>query len=228
MRYSDSIMKRFFVIVAFVLGLLALVGIGAALWLDSVRPRLDEEQVRAAVWATLERESPAAFLVTGRLELTATTRVSNSKVLLPGLIGLDLGTTQATVRVPGTVSYGFEVDSLKPEMVRFLEDGAIEVSLPPLAVYSVEADLSRLEVETQRGWARAGSQEEEVERRALTIVEGAMRRQALSHLRSSYQPRINTARALERLLEPTLLGLGMADPEFRFRLGEDLVIMPTG
>jgi hypothetical protein len=113
-------------------------------------------------------------------------------------------------------------------MVRLLDDGAVELRLPALAVYAVEVDLGRLEVETERGWARLESEEEDVEQRALTFVEGAMRRQAVSHLRTSYQPRINAGRALERLLGPALRGLGMTDPEFRVRLGDDLVILPSG
>lgn len=224
----DTTMRRILIFVGATMALLALLALGAVLWLSRATPQLTEQQVRDALFTTIERESPQAFLVTGRLEMTVTTRVENSKVLLPGLIDLNLGTTRATVRVPGRVSYGFEVDSLRPEMVRLREDGVIEIELPPLAVYSAAADLSRLEVETSRGWARAGSMADEVERRALTIVEGAMRRQAISHLSTSYQPRINAARALERLLEPALRGLGMADPEFHFRLADDLIIRPTG
>lgn len=211
-----------------VLAALAALAVGAGLWIARSAPQLTEDQVRAAAFTAIESESPAAFLVTGRLGLNVTTRVENSKVFLPGLIGLDLGTTRATVRVPGRVSYGFEVDSLKPEMIRMMEDGVIQIELPPLAVYSAEADLSQLEVETSRGWARAGSIEDAVERRALTIVEGAMRRQAVSHLRTSYQPRVNTARAMERLLQPALRGLGMEEPVIRFRLGDDVVVLPAG
>lgn len=223
--------RRFLVFIGITLVVLAVLAIGAKRWLSSKVPsvpQITEQQVQEAFFTAIERESPAAFLVTGRLQMNVTTRVENSKVLLPGLIGLNMGTTRATVRVPGRASYGFEVDSLRPEMVRMLQDGTIEIELPPLAVYSTEADLGRLEVETERGWARAGSLEDEVERRALAIVEGAMRRQAVSHLRTSYQPRVNAARALERLLEPALRGLGMEDPELRFKLGGTLVILPTG
>ena len=63
------------------------------------------DELRSTLFATLTRESPEAFLVTGRLEMTVTTRVANSKVLLPGWVDLDLGTTRATVRVPGTVPF---------------------------------------------------------------------------------------------------------------------------
>lgn len=220
--------KRILIFVAVGLAALAALAVGAGLWLVRSTPQLTEEQVRGAMFTAIESEAPAAFLVTGQLGMNVRTRVENSKVLLPGLIGLNLGTTRATVRVPGRVSYGFEVDSLKPEMVRMLEDGVIQIELPPLAVYSTEADLGQLEVETSRGWARAGSLEDAVERRALEIVERAMRQQAVSHLRTSYQPRVNTARALERMLRPALRGLGMEDPVFRFRLGEDVVVLPGG
>lgn len=189
-------------------------------------PRLTEDQIRRALYTTIERESAQAFLVTGRLDVTATTRVENTKIFLPGIVSLDMGTVRSTVRVPGRVSYGFEVDSLRPDMVRMLEDGTIEVELPPLAVYAVEPNLSRMEVETERGWARLGGTGDQVERQAIAIVEGAMRRQGLAHLRGSYQSRINAARALQRLLTPALKGLGMEEPRFRFRLGEDIVVEP--
>lgn len=204
--------------------------LGAAVY-TAVRlgvPRLSNDQVREALFTTLESEAPEAFLVTGRIDLTATTRVENTKVFLPGLLDLDLGTNRATVRVPGRVSYGFPVDSLRPEMVRMLEDGTIEVELPRLSVYSVEPRLAALEVETARGWARMGSEQDAVERRAVAIVERAMRQQAEAHLRASYQSRINTARALVRMLTPALKGLGMEAPRFRFRIDEDLVVEPTG
>lgn len=219
-------MRRALIVVASAV-LVLVAGLFLVLRLD-VPSLLTEHQVRDALFTRIQQEAPEAFLITGRLELTAQTQVENSKVLLPGIVGLDLGTSRATVRVPGRVSYGFEVDSLRPEMVRMLEDGTIEVDLPALGVYSVEPDLRGLEIETERGWARLGSSEDQVERRALAIVEGAMRRQALAHLRSSYQSRINAARALERLLTPALKGLGMEDPRFRFRLGEDIVVEPRG
>ncbi len=226
--------QRLLVFLGIMAAIMAGLAMGVSRWVaDSLPsapgiPQITEQQVREAMYTALERESAAAFLVTGQLKMNVTTRVENSKVLLPGVIGLNLGTTRATVRVPGRVSYGFEADSLRPEMVRMLDDGTIQVEIPALAVYSAEADLSRLEVETTRGWARIGSQEGRVERRALSIVETAMRRQALSHLRTSYQPRVNAARALERILVPALRGLGMEDPQLRFRLADDLVVLPTG
>jgi len=120
---------------------LVLVAVAAGAFLLGTT-RVTERQVREAVFATLERESPEAFLITGRLELTVTTLIEDSRVLLPGVIGLNLGTARATVRVPGRVSYGFAADSLRPDMIRMTEAGVVEVELPPLQVYSAEPDLA--------------------------------------------------------------------------------------
>lgn len=191
-------------------------------------PSVTEAEVRDAFFTSIQQEAAEAFLVTGRLDLTATTRVENTKTLLPGLLDLDLGTTSATVRVPGRVSYGFPIDSLRPSMVQMLEDGTIQVELPSLEIYSVEPRLSALEVETTRGWARLGSEEDAVERRAVAIVERAMRQQGRAHLRTSYTSRVNTAKAMERMLTPVLEGLGMEAPRIRFRIGGELVVEPRG
>lgn len=207
---------------------LAALIVGIALILMLRGPVLTEREVRQAVFSAIERESPEAFVVTGRLELTVTTRIEDSRILLPGIVGLDLGTARATVRVPGRVSYGFPADSLRPEMVRLTENGVIEVELPELLIYSAEPDLAAMEVETRRGWARLPGAEAEAERQAIGVIEGAFRRQGAAHLSSSYQPRINSARALQRLLSPALQGLGMDAPSFRFRVGDDLMVEPSG
>lgn len=191
-------------------------------------PAVSEREVQRAVFTAIERESAESFLVTGSLEITATTLIEDTRVLLPSVVGLDLGTARARVRVPGRVSYGFSADALRPEMVGFTGEGVIELELPPLEIYSVEPDLTALEVETDRGWARLPGAQAEAERQAIAIIEGALRRQATVHLNSSYQPRINSARALQRLLSRALQGLGMADPVFRYHLGEGLTVEPSG
>jgi hypothetical protein len=198
--------------------LLLVAALGIALW--ARRPHLTEEQVRETIWSTIQREAPAAFLVTGWIEVTAVTRVANTRTLLPGIIGLDLGTTSANVRVPGRISYGFDVGKLKPEMIRLLDDGVIEVDVPQPVIWSVEPNLSQLEVETQRGWARlSAATQDQVRDRALSLVQGALAQQGQAHLQSSSQPGINTADALDSLLRPVLVAAGMDDPELRFRIG---------
>lgn len=211
----------------FLVALLAVAVVVVGTWFLG-GPGLTQRQVRDAIFTAIEREEPEAFLVTGRIHVNVTTRIEDSRVLLPGIVGLDLGTARATVRIPGRVSYGFPVDSLRPEMVQLTPDGVIELHLPTLTVYSAEPDLSALEVRTERGWARLPGAATDVERRAIAVIEGALRRQGMAHLSSSYRPRINSARALQRLLRPALQGLGMDDPVFRFRLGDELFVEPSG
>lgn len=201
-------------------GVLLLVGtIGLYLW--SARPRVSETEVRDMVFSTIQRETPESFLVTGSLEVTATTRVENTRTLLPGIVGIDLGTTSATVRVPGRVSYGFDVRQLTPAMIRLLPGDTIEVLVPDPVIYSVEPNLEQMEVETRRGWLRISRETtEQVRGRAIQLVQQTMRAQGNAHLGGSSQPRINTADALYDMLRPVLIAAGMENPHIRFRIGD--------
>jgi hypothetical protein len=110
-------------------------------------------------------------------------------------------------------------------MIRVLEDGTIEVDVPPPVVYAVEPDLNRMEVETTVGWARTQSGSgRRVEQRAIGSLQSALRTQGADHLEASTQPRINTARALRATIVPILEGAGWDDPHLRFHLGDDLVL----
>ncbi|HEX6134620.1 MAG TPA: DUF4230 domain-containing protein [Longimicrobiales bacterium] len=200
-------------------GMLLLIGtVGLFLW--SNRPRLSHTEIRDLVYSTIQRETPESFLVTGAIEVTATTRVANTRTLLPGIIDFDLGTTSATVRVPGRISYGFDLRRLTPEMIRISGDTLIDVEVPEPAVYSVEPNLEQMEVETQRGWARISTRtREEVRDRAVELVQATLRAQGEAHLRNSSQPRINTADALYHMLHPVLAAAGMTKAQLRFRIG---------
>lgn len=198
--------------------LLILGTLGLYLW--SQRPRLTESEIRDIVYSTIQRETAESFLVTGSIEVTAATRVENTRTFLPGIVGLDLGTTSATVRIPGRISYGFDVRNLTPSMIRVVGDSVVEVTVPEPVVYSVEPNLEQMEVETRRGWARISlSTVDEVRTRAIVLAQRTLRAQGESHLRSSSQPRINTADALYEMLHPVLVAAGMPDPELRFRIG---------
>jgi len=133
------------------------------------------------------------------------------------------------VRVPGRVAYGFDVSQLRAEQIRVRPDGLIEVSLPVLAVYSAEPYLGQLEVKTEAtGWMQFfGSQEQAAEREALRGVRDALRRQGQVRLDTATQPRVNTAKALEKLLRPVLVAAGVSNPRFRFEIGDELVMLPT-
>lgn len=192
------------------------------------RPALTEEEIRRAVVTTIQSEAQASFFVTGVLRITAESTVENTEYLLPQSFRLNLGTTQARVRMPGHVSYGFDVRSLRPEAIRLTDDGIVEVTLPDLSPYSVETDVGAMEIHTSStGWQRWTLTDEEREAivgQALQSAQAALRKQAAEHLETATQPRINTAEALQLLLKPVLQAAGMSDPQFRFQIGPRIVM----
>ncbi len=221
--------RRVWIFAALAAALVCL-GIAAAVVLFwKAAPRLTEEQIEDVVLTTIRQESPAAVLVTGYLDMSATVTVASTRVLFPDLGGIDLGDTRTTIRVPGRVTYGFDVSALNAEAIRLAEGGAVEVSMPALRVVSVAPDLARLEVQTKVGWARSreGSGKR-VEREALRLVQESLRTQAERHLATSTQPKVNTAHALEKMLAPPLRAAGVAAPRFRFFLTPELLLEPKG
>jgi len=202
-----------------------------------------ESEVRRTVITTVQEEAPASFLVTGTLDVSATVQVDSSQFLTPdwvtfvlertqpAVLSLLQGASQSRVRVPGRVSYGFDVRSLTPEMIAVGDDGVVAVDLPELSVHSVEPDLSRLQIRTTtEGWMRVFPSDTpaDVRRQALADVRGAFEAQAERRLRTATQPRVNTARALEKMLTPSLQAAGISDPEFRIRIGDRLSLQPEG
>ena len=211
--------------------------VAVLLWL--LRPRFREAEVQRTVIATLQQEAPASFLVTGTLQITITEEVERSEQLFPTLFlllrqaqpswpGWNQATARATVRVPGRISYGFDVSALTPDQIRVRESGLVEVRLPELRVHAAEPFLEQLEVKTEStGWMRLfGSKEDEVEREALAGVRETLRQQGEARLAQATQPRVNTARALEKLLRPVLIAAGVQNPQFRFEIGDEIVMEP--
>ncbi|HUF49395.1 MAG TPA: DUF4230 domain-containing protein [Longimicrobiales bacterium] len=200
---------------------LFVIALFAMLW--QLRPRLTDEEARTLVLGALQRETRESFVVTGALELTVTTRVRNTRRLLPGMLDVNVGSVETTVRAPGRVSYGFPLNELRAEAIQLFGD-TIEVVVPSPRVYSVEPELSQLEIETESGWLRLRqSTRDEVQQRAVELVQTTLRAQANQHLRDSAQPRINTASALDDLLRPVLRASGMRDPVFRFIIDRQLI-----
>lgn len=224
---------------AIAIGLLIglLMAVAVAWW----QQRPSEATVRRTVVTTIQDEAPASFLVTGTLDMTIRVQVDSAQYLTPdwltfvvrqtqpSVLPLLQGSSQTQIRVPGTVSYGFDVRDLTPSMVSLERNELVAVDLPALSVYSVEPDLTKLRVRTQaRGWMRILSSDahEEVRQQALAAVKEAFHHQAERRLASATQPRINTARALEAMLTPPLRAAGVSSPQFRIRVGEDLVMTP--
>lgn len=222
-------------------GVLAGLLLAGALLLWGRKP--SDATLRRTVVTTIQDEAPASFLVTGTLDVTVTVRVDSAQYLTPSWLTYLLERTQPSalpllqggaethVRVPGTVSYGFDVRGLDSSMIAVEEDGRVGVTLPSLSVHSVEPDLAQLEVRSQAsGWMRVLPSEmpETVRTEALGAVKAAFREQAETRLESATQPRVNTARALEKMLRPALQAAGIDTPRFRIRLGDELILQPEG
>jgi hypothetical protein len=214
-----------------VAGLLVILIAGAAALYWWQRPRLTETQLRETVVTTLQSEAEEAFLVTGVLKMTATSTAATTDYLLPHSFRLRMGSTEATVRMPGHVTYGFHLEALRPEMIHLTPEGVVEVQLPPLQPYSVDAQFDQIQIQTQSGgWQRWVSDEERqdaVRKRAMQSAYTALRRQAARHLETATQPRINTARALEQLLRPVLQAAGYDEPRFQFEIAPDVQVSPS-
>lgn len=212
------------------------IAVGVALW--QLNP--SDAEVRRTVVTTLQQEAGASFLVTGTLDITTTIRIDSMSYVTPawltsvlqatnpGLLAYAEGSTAATVRVPGRVSYGFDVSTLSADQIDIRGD-TVGVALPALRVHSVEPDLAKLQLQTEsQGWMRVfpSDAHQDVRDRALADVNDTFRTQAQAHLDSATQPRIHTARALATLLTPPLRAAGVSEPQFRIRVADDLVLTP--
>ena len=200
-----------------------LIAITAAYRVWWAPPQVSETEVRSLIHTSIQREAEESFFVTGSLDVTTTAIVDNTRIILPDVLDLRLGTTRATVRAPGRVSYGFDVNELQEEMIHVSEN-IVSIQIPRLQIYSAEPDLTQLEVETDVGWARLPESARSAERRAVAELNAALRRQGETHLSNAMQPRVNTARALEQLLMPVLRATGIQNPELRFELGEGVLL----
>ena len=197
------------------LAVLTFSALAAALLLEVPRRLLrpSATDIRGALYTAIQRETPETFLVTGSVDLVGTTTVSNTRRLFPGLLDLSLGTTSATVRMPGRVSYGIDLSGIRPADIDVAPDGAVVVRVPSPAIRSVEPVLAEMEVQTDVGWARFYARSgRAVEQEAIRLMEAALRAQGEAHLADSNQPRRNTAAALEDVLIPALEAAGVEEP----------------
>jgi hypothetical protein len=212
------------------LALLAVVVVGLVALVLLVRPSWSVERVRDVVVTTLQQETAASELVTGRVGVTAHREIQDRARFswIPdwiGVPGVNLIGAGVQVEVAGDALYGFDVRQLTPEMITLLDGGMIEIMLPPLHVVAVEPDLARLQLRTREGLLRRGAGRP-LEEEALADVQAALQEQGEQHLQQSTQPAVNTGRALAATLEPAFRAAGMRAPRFRFVIGEEIVLEP--
>ena len=191
-----------------------------------------EEDVDSAVLTALQAEAAEGFVVTGRLTSSLSGRSARRQRLR--VLNIETGRSTVRVDVPATMTYGFSLDDLDADDVRFREGGTVEVTLPPLSVFSVEPELERAAVDIEaRGGARLSPEiTERTLEQTLRRVRPALRAQAEAHLRDSSQPRVNSARALRRVLAAPLEAAGVDLDAVRFRFvlapGDTLDVGPDG
>lgn len=202
---------------------LLIVALGALFVVRFAVRRISPEQIRERLFATIQSEARESFLVTGSLQITATTTIENTKSFLPGILDLSLGTSRARVQVPGTAYYGFDVRNVSAKNIRIIGD-TIEMDVPVPVLKSVDANLQEMDVQTDKGWLRTPASVDAVERTAVRRIQGALARQAAHYIANNTQPHVNTAHALEKMLRPALVAAGMKQPVFRFRVGEKLTL----
>jgi hypothetical protein len=202
---------------------LLIVALGGLLLVRYAARRISPEKIRERLVATIQSEARESFLVTGSLQITATTTIENTKSFLPGILDFSLGTSRATVQVPGTAYYGFDVRKIDAKSIRISGD-TIDMAVPVPELKSVDANLSEMQVQTEKGWLRSPASVDAVERTAVRRIQNALGRQAADYIANNTQPHVNTAHALEKMLRPVLIAAGIKHPVFKFRLGEKLTL----
>ncbi|MEM0961430.1 MAG: DUF4230 domain-containing protein [Bacteroidota bacterium] len=204
----------------------------AGVWFVGIDGGLSEEEIRSSIQVRIETEAVEGFVVTGRLASTLSNSTARRWRLR--LLNIETGRSEVSVRVPATMTYGFSLDDFEADDIRFQDDGIVEVILPRLSVFSVEPELEDAEIDIDlSGQARlTPSQTERTVEQTLRRVRPALREQAEAHLRQSDQPRINSARALRRVLSAPLeaAGVDLDDVRFRFVLapGDTLDVAGEG
>ena len=203
-------------------------GAAAAVWLSRVGV-VSEDEVRATVLTTIQREAPERFLVTGTLRSSLTS--TSARRWRVAVLNVETGRATVRVQVPGRMSYGFSLDSLDPDDIRFLPEGVVEIAMPELAVFAVEPILEEVTVDSETsGFGRLSP---ELTARAVETtfrrVRPALREQAEAHLASADQPEVNTARAVAAMLSAPLEAAGVGGARFRFVLaGGDTLTLGDG
>ena len=191
--------------------------------------KLTENVVRRTVITELRSENPAAFLVTGVIELTADITEENTKYFFPEYFddSFSLGTTRSNVRLPGRVTYGVNLQNLDSNHISYVADSLVIIRLPQIEIQSVEADLASMQVWTEVGWARLHSRSgRAVERRAMIEANDALRTQAELFVQTNAQPLANTELAFSNLLRPVLMNLGIQNPVVKCQYASH--ILPPG
>lgn len=186
-----------------------MIGAGILIGISWQVPSLTKHQVENLAFTTIVQEADTTFFVTGYYDLDTTVRVKDDKTMW----GISLGTTEVNLRVPGRVSYGFNIGQLKREDIQVLQGDTVLVLVPPMSIYSVEPYLEKMDMQTEVGWARLYAYSgQALEHQAMKRVPSQMRGVAENRLKTSKNTYKNTEKAIRRIVTPMLQSVGMTNP----------------
>jgi hypothetical protein len=211
-------MKIYGIVFGIILAVLLIVG-GIFIGMSMKMPSLTSHQLQQLAFTTITQEADTTFFVTGYYDLDVTTRVKDNKTLW----GISLGTNEVNLRVPGRVSYGFNIGQLKQDDVQILKGDTVVVRIPKVGIFSVEPYLNKMDMQTQVGWARLYAYSgQALEHEAVKRLPSEMRNVAENRLQTTKQPYQNTEKSLRRLLTPIFQAVGIAKPVIVVRLKESI------
>ncbi len=136
---------------------LALAFIAAGIWFSAPRffhalaPHIIEKSEVKQFNDMLVDMKPDAAIQAGFIETMHEQTWGNEAFLSFLGIEIPLGTTEATLRAPIKVYYG-----VRPHAIRAIdtEGEQLHLTVEKVEILSVDADISRLEIKTEVGWAR--------------------------------------------------------------------------
>jgi Protein of unknown function (DUF4230) len=199
-------MKNFY---AVVFGMLLLLGVGIFVGYTLKMPQINTHKIQEEALTLITKESKASFLVTGKVDLVLEYTLSDKKEMM----GLDLGTTQTEIRIPGEAFYGFSADKLTLKDFKMQGDTLI-LFLPPTEVLTVSPNLAKMQMKTDVGWARLYKNSgRSVEQKALKSIPDRMKAKAVAYVQNSPNAQQNTKKAIEQLMIPLLRSNGVQNPK---------------
>lgn len=206
-------------ILLFILVLLALDAVAVVLLRapKTPRTRVDLEALRTGFTARVDAAARGPFLTTGRVYVTGTATLARDDLIIPSLDRRSISGDTLLVRVPGQVSYGFDITRLARDSVQLLPDGSVLVGVPPLTPARATTFLDKLDVRTRRGWMRVAQVQSALAPATRVRLDRALADAARQVLRTSRQPRMYSAHLLEGMLAPAARAAGEPRPRMRFR-----------
>ncbi len=170
--------KLIFILIAAVIGL----WLSYPQFMNGLIPHMVQKSEQQQFNDMLIEMAPDAAIQAGYIQTVHEQRWSNEAFLSLFGFEIPLGKTEATLRAPIKLYYG-----VRPDAVHATENrnGQLQLTIERVEVLSVDADISRLEIRTDLGWAALDAVSgKETRERAKRAFEKSKRRAADNMLQS--------------------------------------------